>query len=74
MRQEYPDLDSHYSLFVWIEGEFHRLDGCYHERNLWTRVTAVISPRPGGYSTVGVHTIHAVDMREFVERELAECG
>lgn len=32
----YPNIDWHYSMFVWIEGQFQRVDGRFHEHNMFT--------------------------------------
>ncbi len=32
----YPNIDWHYSMFVWVEGQFQRVDGRFHEHNMFT--------------------------------------
>jgi hypothetical protein len=36
VKKEYPQLDNHYSLFVWVENQFSRVDGKFHEHNMLT--------------------------------------
>ena len=36
VRKRHPELDFHYSLFVWVENQFSRVDGRFHEHNMLT--------------------------------------
>lgn len=42
VKERYPQLDQHYALIVWIEGELQRIDGYFLERNIHYNKTILV--------------------------------
>jgi hypothetical protein len=45
VRKDFPDLEKHYSLIVWVENQLERIDGTFAEHNIDLYQTVVL---PGG--------------------------
>ena len=71
VQKSYPELPDHYSLFVWVEHDFMRVDGYYHDRNLYTCHTTVIQPFNCPDHQRGSNGMRvSMDMRHYVEHVL----
>jgi hypothetical protein len=59
----YPNLDDHYSLIVWMEGELQRIDGRFIEHNIhYTKTVLVPSysdPDRQDWEDIRIHFKHA---------------
>ena len=59
VRVEYPELDRHYSLLVWCEGELQRIDGHFAEHNIQCFRKTVMIPRWNGSNAEDMVDIRA---------------